>query len=184
MGAVGRATAERLLGFGPTLLYHDERRLDDADPARLRVRYAPLETLLANSDFLVLALPLTPRTKHLISGAALARMKPGAYLVNPARGSLVDEEAVADALATGRLAGYAADVFEMEDWARPDRPPTIAPRLMAGERHTVLTPHLGSGVDGVRRDIARAAARDIVAVLADRIPAGAVNRPAGASTPR
>lgn len=112
-------------------------------------------------------------------------MKPGAYLVNPARGSLVDEEAIADALAAGHLAGYAADVYEMEDWARPDRPPAIARRLLADAHHTVLTPHLGSAVDDVRRDIARAAARDIVAVLEGRIPAGAVNRPVpAAAAPR
>jgi len=178
LGAVGRATAERLVRFRSHVLYHDERRLDAREEKHLDVRYAPLEVLLASSDFVVLALPLTPRTHHLIDRGALGQMKHGAYLVNPARGSLVDEEAVADAVAGGRLSGYAADVFEMEDWARTDRPSTIAPRLLADPTHTVFTPHLGTGVHEVRRAVALAAARDIVAVLEGREPVGAVNRPA------
>ncbi|WP_283804882.1 NAD(P)-dependent oxidoreductase [Rhodopseudomonas sp. B29] len=89
-----------------------------------------------------------------------AQIKPGALLINPARGSLVDESAVADSLEHGPLGGYAADVFETEDWALPDRPAAIDPRLITHPR-TVLTPHLGSAVDTIRREIAMAAAQDI-----------------------
>jgi lactate dehydrogenase-like 2-hydroxyacid dehydrogenase len=93
------------------------------------------------------------------------------------------EEAVADALADGRLAGYAADVFEMEDWARPDHPPAIASRLLADERRTVFTPHLGSAVDDARRAIALAAAHDLVAVFDGRPPEGAVNQIESTASP-
>lgn len=176
MGAVGRALAGRLRGFGCALVYYDERRLDPADEDALGLTYLPFDALLERGDFLVLTVPLTPRTQHLIDATALSRLKRGALLVNPARGSIVDEEAVADALEAGHLGGYAADVFEMEDWARADRPLDIPPRLLAHPA-TVLTPHLGSAVDAVRREIAMSAARDIVACLSGQRPAGAVNDP-------
>jgi len=84
---------------------------------------------LAQADIVVLALPLTPTTLHMLDSARLARMKPGSFLINPCRGSVVDEAAVLDALQSGRLAGYAADVFESEDWVRADRPLEIAAGL-------------------------------------------------------
>lgn len=172
MGAVGCAIAERLRGFGPRLVYHDARDV----PQAVGAARVPLETLLADSDFVVLALPLHADTRHLIGRDALRRMKRGAILVNPARGSLVDEGAVAEALTSGQLGGYAADVFEMEDWARADRPAEVAAALRASPR-TVLTPHLGSAVDAVRREIAMAAARNVLDCFAGRTPRGAVNRP-------
>ena len=104
-------------------------------------------------------------------------MKPGALLVNPARGSLVDEAAVADALEAGRLAGYAADVFECEDAINPDRPSSVTPRLAASGAPTVLTPHIGSAVESVRRDIEHAAATAILDALSGRAPAGRVSGP-------
>jgi len=123
----------------------------------------------------VVAAPLTPATLHLIDAAALGRMKPGAFLVNVGRGSVVDEAAVADALAAGRLAGYAADVYEFEDWARADRPRAVEPRLLAQPSRTLFTAHQGSAVDAVRRDIALAAARSVVQALAGEVPDGALN---------
>ena len=117
---------------------------------------------LADSDYSILAVPLAPDSVHLIGRDALKRVKPGALLINVGRGSVVDEAAVADALEDGTLGGYAADVFEMEDWARADRPAGIEPRLLSHPR-TLFTPHLGSAVDRVRREIALQAADDIVA---------------------
>ena len=178
-GAVGQAIARRLAGFDGDLRYHDQHRLPPATERRLRLQQMSLPDLVRKSDFLVLALPLTPATQHLVNAELLRQVKPGCYLVNPARGSLVDEEAVADALDAGRLAGYAADTFEMEDWARPDRPAAVAARLRAPDARTVLTPHLGSAVDRIRRDIALAAADNVLQCLAGERPAGAVNDPLG-----
>jgi phosphonate dehydrogenase len=106
----------------------------------------------------------------------LTQMRPGAFLVNLCRGSVVDEEAVADALESGHLAGYAADTFEMEDWARADRPRAISPRLLRSDR-TLFTPHLGSAVASVRWEIERAAASNILQALRGERPSGAINDP-------
>ena len=89
-------------------------------------------------------------------------------------GSVVDEGAIAAALEAGQLGGYAADVFEFEDWARADRPLEIAAPLLAAREQTVLTPHLGSAVDGARREIALWAARSVLDALDGRVPRGAV----------
>lgn len=181
-GAVGKAIAKRLRGFGCTMLYHDEMSIAPDEEHRLGLERASFAELVGRSDFLVVAVPLVARTKHLIDAEVLGALKPGSYLVNISRGSVVDEEAVADALAEGRLGGYAADVFEMEDWARPDRPPSIAPRLLAPGARAVLTPHLGSAVDRIRLEIAMAAARSIMEFLDGRRPEGALNRPASSGT--
>ncbi len=105
-------------------------------------------------------------------------MQRGAFLVNAGRGSLVHEAAAAS-LAAGHLAGYAADVFEMEDWAIEARPRDIHPALLADRTRTLFTPHLGSAVDETRREIAMDAARNIVEALQGRKPHGAVNEPSG-----
>jgi phosphonate dehydrogenase len=123
---------------------------------------------------LILALSLNDETLHQMDAAHIGRMKPGAYLINPCRGSIVDEQAVLAALQDGTLSGYAADVFEMEDWARPDRPRTIDPALLA-HPHTVLTPHIGSAVHQVREAIEHCAARNILQALAGQTPRDAVN---------
>ncbi|MGZ5871905.1 MAG: NAD(P)-dependent oxidoreductase [Bradyrhizobium sp.] len=135
------------------------------------------EDVIANSDYVMLALPLTADTRHIVNSRTIASMKRGARLVNPARGSLVDEAAVADAIARGQLSGYAADAFECEDWALKDRPTRIDPRLTTSSAPTVFTPHIGSGVTDIRREIELSAARSILDALAGRIPFGAVNDP-------
>jgi phosphonate dehydrogenase len=179
MGAVGRAIAERLQGFRVNIVYNDARRLPAATEKKLDAEYTSFDDLLATSSFIILALPLTPETTHIIGREALRKVRPGTYLINPARGSLVREEAVADAVECGRLAGYAADVFEMEDWARTGRPPSVSFRLRQYQDRTAFTPHLGSAVDSVRLDIAMEAARSIVDCFEGREPRGAVNAPAG-----
>ena len=177
-GLVGRAIAQRLAGFECRLLAYDQ-----SASAALVESGRPLATMtgfqevIASSDYIVLALPLTAETRHIISSRTIAEMKPGARLVNPARGSLVDETAVADAIDRGHLSGYAADVFECEDWALEDRPSGIDPRLTNVSAPTVFTPHIGSGVVEIRREIELSAARSILDALAGRIPFGAVNNP-------
>lgn len=182
LGHVGRAIAARLVPFDCHLLGYDSAADPLPAPLAQQIERAPLDALLVRSDYLVLALPLTPDTQFLLDARAIARMKPGARIVNPARGSLVDEAAVADALESGHLAGYAADVFECEDWARGDRPAGIEPRLAADGARTVLTPHIGSAVVDVRRAIEASATRNILAVLSGRVPPDAVNAPFQRST--
>ena len=176
-GLVGRAIAQRLAGFGCRLLAYDLSAMQKPAEPSPDVAATGFDELLAASDYVVLALPLTAETQHIIDARAIAAMKPGARLVNPARGSLVDEAAVADAIERGHLAGYAADVFECEDWARDDRPAHIDARLISPSAPTVLTPHIGSGVTQVRREIELSAARSIIDALSGRAPEGALNNP-------
>jgi phosphonate dehydrogenase len=176
MGAVGQALAEHYGGFGVETVYVDPKPLAAERERALRARRVELGELLATSDFVFPLTHLMPSTLHLLDAAALARVKRGAFLVNIGRGSLVDEEAVADALADGRLRGYAADVFEMEDWARADRPPAIPARLLAMTDRTLFTPHLGSAVAEARLAIELRAADNILRALAGEMPADAVNR--------
>ncbi|MHB1606979.1 MAG: phosphonate dehydrogenase [Leptospirales bacterium] len=173
MGAIGRAIAERLRAFGVTLAYFDERRLDGALEATFGATFFDLERLLASSDYVVNCLPLTPRTHHFLDAARIASIKKGAFLINPARGSVVDEGEVLDALKSDRIGGYAADVFEMEDWTRKDRPLSINPELLH-HPNTFFTPHLGSAVSDVRRAIERRAAENILDVLGGLSPRDAV----------
>jgi phosphonate dehydrogenase len=177
MGQLGRAFAERLAGFRADVRYTDVRALDAADEAALGMRFAPLDGLLRASDYLVLTLPLTAGTAGLLDATRIATMRPGAVVINLARGSLVDEDAIAAALADGRLGGYAADVFAFEDWARDGRPHAIPPALLASGLPTIFTPHLGSAVGDVRRAIETAAAAAVLAALRGETPEGAVNSP-------
>lgn len=176
-GRVGQAIAERLFGFGCQVSAFDGSEAQFPERLAALVVRRGLHEVIADSDFLILALPLTAATMHIIDDEAIAAMRPGALLINPARGSLVDERAVADALAAGRLGGYAADVFECEDWARSDRPATIDPRLCAHAAPTVLTPHIGSAVTCVRQQIEASAATSIIDVLSGRRPVSAINDP-------
>ena len=118
--------------------------------------YVDLDTLLAQSDHLLLVLPYTPASHHLIDAAALAKMKPSATLVNIARGGLVDEIALADALANGRLAAAGLDVYEGE--------PTVRPELLA-LRNVVLTPHIGSASLATRTAMVQLAVDNLLAGL-------------------
>jgi len=172
-GLVGQAIAHRLRGFGCRIVAFDTRPFDEG----VGVERVTLDDVLKLADFVVLGLPLTETTTGLIDAKAIGRMRRGALLINPARGSLVDEAAVADALASGQLGGYAADVFECEDWARPHRPLSIDARLTAPGAPTVLTPHLGSAVASARRQIELSAATSILQALAGQVPAGLVNKP-------
>jgi phosphonate dehydrogenase len=177
MGAVGQAIVARLQGYELKLLYADPRPLPPEIEARLGLRRVAVDQLLAESDYVVPMLPISEDTLHLIDADAITTMKAGAFLVNACRGSVVDEEAVADALAAGKLAGYAADVFELEEWARSDRPTNISARLLADSERTLFTPHIGSAVDSVRLAIEMEATTNILQVLAGQEPQGALNRP-------
>lgn len=175
MGSLGRAIARCLSGFGARLIYCDPRPAPTATERELGIARVDLAELLPISEFVLLAAPLSPRTTHLMDRQALGRMKQGAILINTARGSLVDESAVAAALEEGRLGAYAADVFELEDQMRPDRPKAIPSGLITS-RSTVFTPHVGSAVPSIRREIERYAANSIVQFFQGmRPPPGAIN---------
>jgi phosphonate dehydrogenase len=177
MGAVGQAVARRAVGLEMKVLYQDVIALPKKKEEAWGLTSVPLEDLLARSDFVMPLVPLKADTFHLINSRTIARMKPGSYLINICRGSVVDERAVAQALASGHLAGYAADVFEMEDWARVDRPRSIPQSLLDDTDHTFFTPHLGSAVDQIRREITLEAARHILQAMDGQKPDGAVNSP-------
>jgi phosphonate dehydrogenase len=176
MGQLGQAVARRLAGFEARLVYHDAQRLAPGRERELGVTYLDLVELAGGCEAMVVLLPLTARTRHLITASVLQGMRPGAFVVNVGRGSVVDEDAVADALESGQLGGYAADVFAMEDWALPDRPASIPDRLLHHPR-TLFTPHLGSAVDGVRRAMSLQAARQVGQVLQGQRPDHPVNEP-------
>tara|TARA_R110000824_G_scaffold129584_4_gene291076 strand:+ start:17084 stop:18094 length:1011 start_codon:yes stop_codon:yes gene_type:complete len=176
MGPIGKAVATRLKGWGATLLYSQPDALPAAEEETLGVARKSLEELLGQADIVILALPLNKQTLHTMNAARLALMKPGAYLINPCRGSVVQEAAVLEALESGQLGGYAADVFEMEDWAREDRPQEICPTLRA-HPNTLFTAHIGSAVQDVRLMIEQRAADNILQALQGERPQDAANLP-------
>jgi phosphonate dehydrogenase len=177
MGAVGQATAKRLQGFDSNIIYFDIKRLNSDEENALNVQFKSFEHALSTSDFLVTILPLSQGNQHIINESTIDLMKPGCCIVNTGRGSTVDEKAICKALEQRRIAGYAADVFEFEDWAREDRPFSMYEGLVKASHNTVLTPHIGSAVDHVRRDIVMEAAINIVQALNGERPQGAINNP-------
>ena len=156
LGQIGTATARRARAFGMEIAYSGRRRADEAVEAELGARYTDFDELLATSDVVSLHCPLTPETTHLIAAEQLARMRSDAFLVNTTRGPVVDEAALADALATGVIAGAGLDVFENE--------PEVHPALLEIE-NAVLIPHLGSATTETRTAMAVLAARNAAAVL-------------------
>ncbi len=167
MGGVGRAAAERARGFAMRVAYYDPQRIPAADEAALGLTWMPLDQLLAQSDFVSLHARLTPETRHLIGERELALMKKSAYLVNSARGPLVDEEALVRALEERRIAGAGLDVFEHE--------PRPHPRLLEMP-NVVMTPHVGSAVGELRAAMANVVVDNIVAVTEGRQPPNCWNR--------
>lgn len=166
-GAVARCLAERLRAFETEILAYDLYP-NRAEAERIGVRLCPLEEVLQSSDIVSLHVPETPETHHLINRETIAQMKDGAYLVNTARGALVDMDALTDALKSGKLSGAALDAFETEPLL-PDAPILQYPNV-------ICTPHIGGEtVDSYQR-IAITTARDIAAVLAGEEPRYCTNR--------
>jgi phosphoglycerate dehydrogenase-like enzyme len=155
LGAIGRAVARRARGFGMTVLAWSRH-----PPREEGVLPVELPELLRRSDFVSVHLPLTPETRNLLDAAALRSMRPGAVLVNTARGGIVDESALADALREGRLAAAGLDVFEAEPLP-PGSP------LLALE-NVVVTPHIGSASIATRERMADLAVENLLAGLAGR----------------
>lgn len=164
LGRIGRAVARRARGFDMTVLYHNRNRDEDAE-SDLGVRYVSLDELLELSDFVSLHAPLTQETRHMIAAAELRRMKPSAVLINTARGAVVDEADLVEALRDGTIAGAGLDVFEEEPAVHPGLAPLPS---------VVLAPHLGSATLETRTEMALLCSRAVVDVLAGRQPPNAI----------
>jgi glyoxylate reductase len=165
-GRIGQAVARRAKGFGMEILYHNRSRKVGAEE-ELGARYLDLDELLESADFVSVHTPLSDETHHLIGAAELGTMNPEAIFVNTSRGPVVDEAALADALAEGRIFAAGLDVYEEE--------PEVHPKLLELE-NVVLAPHIGSASVETRDRMAALAAENIVAVLSGEEPKTPVGR--------
>lgn len=162
MGRIGGMVAKRAGGFGMKVLYYNRKRVEESLEKEMRVEYREkLEQILTESDFVTLNVPLTKETRHMINGKSLALFKKGAFLINTARGPIVSEVEVAEALRAGMLAGYGADVFENE--------PNPYAELLQME-NVILTPHIASATTAARKKMGELAVANIAAALAGESP--------------
>lgn len=152
MGRIGKAVARRAAAFGMQIVYNNRRRLPAAEEQLYCAQYVGLDELFSGSDVVSLNAPLTAETYHIVDGARLAQMKPSAFLINTARGALVDERALVEALRSGSIAGAGLDVYEFDD--------TVSRELLELD-NTVLTPHIGTQTMDGRREMAQFAATNI-----------------------
>jgi glyoxylate reductase len=165
-GNIGQAVARRARGFDMRIIYYTRRRVAEALEHEFGAQHVDRDTLFAESDFLSLHIPLTAETRHSVGAAELGRMKRSAYLINTARGPVVDEEALADALERGTIAGAGLDVFEQE--------PHVHPTLLRLP-NVVLAPHVGSGTGETRARMGRVAARNLLDLLEGKRPKTLLN---------
>ncbi len=157
MGRIGQAIARRgAFGFGMPVIYHNRSPLDAGTETACRARYVSKEQLLREADHLVIVVPYSPASQHAIGAAEIGLMKPTATLTNIARGGVVDDAALAEALARQRIAAAGLDVFEGE--------PALNPALLALP-NVVLTPHIASASEATRRAMANLAADNLIAAL-------------------
>lgn len=165
-GRIGRGMARRALGFQMRVLYQNRTRVALEVERELRAEFADLDRLLRDSDFVTLHVPLSAETRHLISSDAFEKMKRTAYLINTARGPVVDEAALAQALDEKKIAGAALDVYENE--------PKVHPALLS-RRDVILAPHIGSATIETRTKMAVMAATNAAEFFAGRRPPNALN---------
>jgi glyoxylate reductase len=165
-GRIGQAMARRGRGFAMRVIYYQRHRAPEALEKEIGAEMVDRETLLRESDFLSLHVPLTPETHHAIGANELVLMKPGAFLVNTARGKVVDEGALVEALERHRIAGAALDVFEREPHFNP---------ALEGMTNVVMAPHAGSATAETRFKMAKLAADNLAEMLAGRRPANVIN---------
>jgi glyoxylate reductase len=165
-GRIGRRVARRGEGFGMRVLYSNRSRAPLDTERELHAEFVVPDRLFREADFITLHVPLLPETRHLISSESLAKMKPTAFLINTSRGPVVDEQALAEALENGRIAGAALDVYEHE--------PQVHPALVR-RRDVILAPHLASASVDTRTKMAVMAATNAVALFCGRRPPNALN---------
>jgi glyoxylate reductase len=165
MGRIGQAVAQRAKGFRMPVIYHSRHRLPEELEKELGVQYVDLEQCLSEADYVSIHCPYTPETHHLIGAAELERMKPTAFLVNTARGPIVDETALIKALKAGRIAGAALDVYEDEPYV---------PMELRQLEQVVLAPHLGSATEETRLAMADMAVNNLIAYFQGETPPNVV----------
>ena len=166
LGRIGAAVAERARGFRMSVLYFDFVRREDLE-REFGYRFVPLDTLLRESDFVTLHVPLLPQTSGMIGAPQFALMKPTAYLINAARGPVVDERALIAALQAGRIAGAGLDVYENE-------PAPSSNPLLAME-NVITLPHVGSATEATRQAMVDLATDNVLAVLQGKPPRTPIN---------
>jgi glyoxylate reductase len=165
-GLIGKAVAQRAHGFGMRVLYWTPRRKPETEEREAGLTYLPLDELLRESDFVSLHQPLNVSTRHQIGARELGLMKNTAFLINTARGAIVDEAALVRALKGNKIAGAGLDVFEHE--------PKVSPELKK-MKNVVIVPHLGSATTEVREEMAGVVVDNILALLEGRKPPNIVN---------
>jgi len=166
MGRIGQAIARRAAGFEMKVIYHNRKRIAPELERKCNATYLTMGELLAQSDFVVLQVPYTPDTHHLIGAAELKKMKPSAILINSTRGGVVDDAALLAALADGTIRGAGLDVYENEPKLHPD---------FLKLDNVVLAPHIGSSTQATRKAMAMLAAQNLVDALQGRTPPSLVN---------
>ncbi len=166
MGRIGQGIAKRALGFGMKVVYHNRKRLSEADEKACGARYLDKETLLREADHVILVVPYSAESHHLIGAKEIALMKPTATLVNIARGGIVDDLALAQALQSGKIFAAGLDVFEGE--------PQVHPELLTCS-NIVLAPHIASATEKTRRAMVDLAVENLRAALAGKKPPSLIN---------
>jgi glyoxylate reductase len=168
MGRIGREVAKRARSFGMKIVYYDLRRLPQEEEDSLGAKFLDLEELLSTSDVVTIHANLTEQTRHLINEQRLRLMKPTAYLINVARGAIVDTNALVKALKEGWIAGAGLDVFEEE--------PLPASHELTKLKNVVLAPHIGSATIEARNAMAEKVALNLIEFLNGRVPPDLVNK--------
>jgi len=166
MGAIGKALARRAIASGMSVVYHNRKRVSIEEEQQLKANYLPMDELLQTADVVSLNMPLTPQTHHMISTDELKLMKKSAYLINTARGPVVNEIALIEALQKGMIAGAGLDVFEKE--------PTI-PDALRELSNVVLMPHLGTATHETRGEMSLLVAQNINEFFKGNKPPNQVN---------
>ncbi|MGB9831328.1 MAG: glyoxylate reductase, partial [Fervidicoccus fontis] len=168
MGRIGRAVAQRALGFEMNILYYDVNKLPPEEEKRLNAQYASLEELLEKSDVVSIHTDLNKSTYHLINEERLKRMKKTAYIINVARGPIIDTQALVKALKEGWIAGAGLDVFESE--------PLPSNHELTKLNNVVIVPHIGSATHEARNGMAMKVATNLIEFLNGRVPPDLVNK--------
>lgn len=166
LGRIGQAVARRAAGFDMNVVYSQRNRAQANIEESTNAQYVPLDELLNQSDFITLHCPLNDQTRHLIGAEQFAQMKPNSFLINTARGAIVDERALVAALQAGKIKGAGLDVFAHE--------PNVPAELL-NMNNVVLAPHIGSATTETRAAMARLAAEGVVSALAGKKPSNLVN---------